>query len=1114
MVAASKIPMLKPGEYEIWRMRTEQYIQMIDYALWEVIENGTTLPITKVVEGVTTDVPITTAEEKAQGRLEVKARSTLMIGISNEHQLKFNSIKDAKKLQKLMSQLELLEEKLSQEDVNQKLLRSLSPEWNTHVVVWKNKADLNTMSMDDLNNNLKVYEPKVKGISSSSSSTQNLAFVQSNSPQLVHEDLEQIHLDGMEEMDLRWQMDMLTMRDRRFFKKTGRKLTVNGNETIVFYKSNVECYNCHKREYFARECKALKNQDNKHKESSRRSVLMETSTPTALVSCVGLGNFMPLTPDLSFTGLDEFVNKHVVENCKAKSSEEDPEVVRKNDDALVIEEWVSDNEEEDVSQPKNEKKIVRPSIAKIEFVKPKQQEKTARKTIKQVEQHTQNTIGNPQIDLQDQGVIDQEKEDNVNSTNNVNIVSSTVNTAGTNGVNAVGENICIKLQFDLNMPALKDVSTFDFSIDDEDDDAVATIQVGLIPTTRIHKDHHLDQVIEDLQLATQTRKMLKNLEEHGFIKEEVYVCQPLGFEDPEFLDRVYKVKKALYGLYQAPRAWSMIGSLMYLTSSRPDIMFTVCACARYQVNPKVSHLHAMKRILRYLKGQPKLGLWYPKDSSFDLVAYTDSDYAGSSLDKKSTTRGFQFLRCRLISWQCKKQIVVENSTTEAEYLWSTTMAKTINRQAQLHAKVDGKKIIVTESSVRRDLRLADEEGIDCLPNFTIFEQIALMGMIRNLDNVSSKILMYPRVGKGFFGKVTPLFQIMVQQLGKGSTIPTDPQHTPTIIQPSSSQPQKIQKPRKPTRNHIQVPQPSGPTESIADEAVHKELGDRLVRPATTASSLEAEQDSGAKKPWGILLLKLGLKEYLNNPMIRCSQEKKTTQKKEIASQQDEIASLKRRVKKLKRRNRKFGEDESKQGRRIDVIDADKDITLVSVQDDADKEMFNVNTLVGDEVFIEQEVVVKKANDEVNVVEEVVDAAQVSTVATTVTITTEEITLAQALEALKTSKPKVKGIFLRARLDEEAAKKLQVEFDEEERLAREKAKKEKRANIALIEECDDIQAKIDVEHQLAEILQAQEQEKLSDTEKATLFQQLLEKRRKHFAAKRAEEKRNKPPSKAQ
>ncbi|GKB45519.1 hypothetical protein Tco_0896272 [Tanacetum coccineum] len=203
--------------------------------------------------------------------------------------------------------------------------------------------------------------------------------------------------------------------------------------------------------------------------------------------------------------------------------------------------------------------------------------------------------------------------------------------------------------------------------------------------------------------------------------------------------------------------------------------------------------------------------------------------------------------------------------------------------------------------------------------------------------------------------------------------------------------------------------------------------------------------------------------------------------------------------------------------RINAIDADDDITLVSVQDDADKEMFDVDALNGEEVFV--------AGQNENVVEEVVDAAQVSTALTTVTITTAEITLAQALEALNNSKPKGKGIMIDEpvkpmekkdliRLDEEVALELQAEFDEEEILAREKAKKEQEANIALIETWDDIQEKIDDDHQLAKKLQAQEQEELSDAEKATLFQQLLEKRRKHFAAKRSEEKRNKPPTKAQ
>nr|GEU60687.1 retrovirus-related Pol polyprotein from transposon TNT 1-94 [Tanacetum cinerariifolium] len=165
---------------------------------------------------------------------------------------------------------------------------------------------------------------------------------------------------------------------------------------------------------------------------------------------------------------------------------------------------------------------------------------------------------------------------------------------------------------------------------------------------------------------------------YGTSDEEVYVMQPPGFQDLDFPHRVYKVKKAMYELHQAPRAWygtlskSMIRSLMYITASRPDIMFVICACARHQVTPKECHLHAIKRIFRYLKGNPKLGLWYPKESPFDLVAYSDSDYGGANQDRKSTTGGCQFLGRRLISWQCKKHIIVATSTTEAEYVAATS----------------------------------------------------------------------------------------------------------------------------------------------------------------------------------------------------------------------------------------------------------------------------------------------------------------------------------------------------------------------------------------------------------------------------------------------------------
>ncbi|GKB17578.1 putative ribonuclease H-like domain-containing protein [Tanacetum coccineum] len=281
--------------------------------------------------------------------------------------------------------------------------------------------------MDDLCNNLKVYEPEVKGMSSSSSSTQNMTFMSStnNNTSSTNEAVNTIHevsttstqvnatnsinidnlsdavIYDMDEMDLRWQMAMLTIRVRRFLKNTGRKLTVNGNETIGFDKSKVECYNYHKRGHFVRECRAPRNQDNKKKESSRRSVSVETSTYTTLVSCDGHGGydwsdqaeegpnyalmaFSSSSPDSTMSLL-----MSLVKNSKAMSSEEEPKVVRKYDDAPSIEEWVSDNEEEDLSQPKTEKKIVRPSIVKKEFVKSKQQEKTARKTVKQVEQHRQ-----------------------------------------------------------------------------------------------------------------------------------------------------------------------------------------------------------------------------------------------------------------------------------------------------------------------------------------------------------------------------------------------------------------------------------------------------------------------------------------------------------------------------------------------------------------------------------------------------------------------------------------------------------------------------------------------------------------------------------------------------
>ncbi|GJT51346.1 putative ribonuclease H-like domain-containing protein [Tanacetum coccineum] len=333
-------------------------------SVYEVIVNGDSPPPKRTIDGVEKTYPPTTVEEKLARKNKLKARGTLLMALPNEHQLKFNTYKCAKslieaiekrfggnkesnktqktllkqqyenfngsssegldqtydRLQKLINQLKILGETISQEDMNLKFLRSLPSEWKTHTLIWRNKPDLETLSMDDLYNNLKIYETEVKGSSSSSQNSQNVAFVssnssgstnqahgsnsantdsmsdaviysffanQSNSPQLDNEDLQQIDVDDLEEMDLKWQMAMLTMRARRFLNKTGRKISANGFETIGFNKSKVECYNCHKKGHFAKECKAPR--ENRNREPIRRNVTVETTKAKALVAKDGLG---------------------------------------------------------------------------------------------------------------------------------------------------------------------------------------------------------------------------------------------------------------------------------------------------------------------------------------------------------------------------------------------------------------------------------------------------------------------------------------------------------------------------------------------------------------------------------------------------------------------------------------------------------------------------------------------------------------------------------------------------------------------------------------------------------------------------------------------------------
>ncbi|GJV78543.1 ribonuclease H-like domain-containing protein [Tanacetum coccineum] len=186
------------------------------------------------------------------------------------------------RLQKIISQLAILGENISLEVLNLKFLRSLPSEWNTYVVVWRNKPDLDTMSFDDLYNNFKIVEQEVKGTASSSSSFNTANTLVSTAST---QDLEQIHKDDVEEMDLKWQLALPSMRTRKFFQKTGRKITINGSDTAGYDKLKVECFNCHKLGHFARECRGPKNHDNRsrNQDSSRRTINMKKSLQTWLL---------------------------------------------------------------------------------------------------------------------------------------------------------------------------------------------------------------------------------------------------------------------------------------------------------------------------------------------------------------------------------------------------------------------------------------------------------------------------------------------------------------------------------------------------------------------------------------------------------------------------------------------------------------------------------------------------------------------------------------------------------------------------------------------------------------------------------------------------------------
>nr|GEU64027.1 hypothetical protein [Tanacetum cinerariifolium] len=709
--------------------------------------------------------------------------------------------------------------------------------------------------------------------------------------------------------------------------------------------------------------------------------------------------------------------------------------------------------------------------------------------------------------------VNQEK-DSVNSTNRVNTVSLIVN-AASNEVNGIGRKSSIELPDDPNMPNLKDISIFEDSNEDvfgavaDLNNMETTSQASPIPTIRIHKDHPVEQIIGDIRLTPQTRRMTKNVTDHAIQEEllqfklqQVWTLMDLpygkraietkwiyknkkddrgimvrnkarlvaqGYTQEEGIDydevfapvarikairvsrsrvvnRVYKVEKALYGLHQAPKAW-------YETLSTYLLDNGFQRGARFQVTPKVSRLHAVKRIFRYLKGQPKLCLWYPKDSPFDLEAYTDSDYAGANLDRKSTTRGCQFLGSRLISWQYKKQTIVANSTTEAEYVvaancygqgrlivfncsglytnddwnevkhllrmdlrltliidflnvnhikyaltvnptiytscieqfWVTAKAKNINREAQIHANMDGKKVIISKATMRRDLKFEDEGGIDGLSSEVIFEQLPLMGY----ENLSQKLTFNKTL---FSPQWKFLIHSILQCLSDKTTAWNEFSSTmaSAIICLATNQKFNFSK-------------------YLFDSMV-KHLDSRtkfLMYPRFVQVFLDKQVDRMSKHNV-IYVIPSRTKKVFSNMrrvgkdfsvretplfpiMLVPAQEEELSEETTKTSQAKEISSLKRRVKRLEKKNKSRTHGLKrlyKIGLSARVESSAEEQSLDEGRYD-DQEMFYIDVLNNEEV--------------------VVETAAID--ATTTTVSIGDITLAQEFMEIKTSKPKARGIIM-------------------------------------------------------------------------------------------------------
>nr|GEU53326.1 ribonuclease H-like domain-containing protein [Tanacetum cinerariifolium] len=451
MVSSVKLPILKKGEYTLWSMRMEQYLTNTNYGLWQVIMNGDEpVQTTRDENGVKTEVPPKTAQAILARQREIKAKSILLLAILDEYQLRFHTIKDAKSLWAAIKKV--LDKAY---DMFQKLISLLEVHEDTNSINEVNTAN---------------------GISTAAGHSSS--------------DQEQIDHDDLEEMDLKWQVAMLSMRVKRFYKKTGRKLNFNSKEPVCFDKTKVECFNCHRRGHFARECRAPRNQGNINGDASQLSTKDKTSLgyvdqlsesdsevlPSVFDSRSSdgddnqtndmfkkddvyhavppplTGNYMPPLADLSFAGLNDSVYRPTANKTSASISKGEPSVIKTSNisvempkvdyvrtSGVIIKDWFSDDEDTLVDSQEDSQTTVKPSFKKIELTKARNEYVKSDKQADKPKMVTQKD----KVDRKDwNGNLTQKSRPFYKSTVlNTMISKKTVNTVRVNGVNTAGQTV-------------------------------------------------------------------------------------------------------------------------------------------------------------------------------------------------------------------------------------------------------------------------------------------------------------------------------------------------------------------------------------------------------------------------------------------------------------------------------------------------------------------------------------------------------------------------------------------------------------------------------------------------------------------------------------------------